>query len=309
MLQIDCVEATQRGLLISLEGAIMRYIAVLLTATLSLSCAAHAGGIWGEPAEVAPIQTTGSSNDPLVGQANVTRPPAASSSKTKGLASDGSTPRQNTVGGTTPRPAAVAPAAFATPSADSAYTIGPLDTLDISVFQVPDLTKTVQVSSSGTINLPLVGEIVVAGRTAPQVERDLTSRLGAKYLQNPQVTVYVQDYNSQRVTVDGAVSRPGVYSIKGETSLSQVIAESGGFNDVSDSTVLVIRQSNGKRSSAKFDVAAIRKGETQDPTLQAGDRIVAGTSAIKTVFNTVLQARPIASTVEGAVPTPAPLAR
>ena len=63
----------------------MRYIAVLLTAILSLSCAANAGGIWGEPAEIAPIQTTGSSNDPLVGQANVTRPPAASSSKTNGL--------------------------------------------------------------------------------------------------------------------------------------------------------------------------------------------------------------------------------
>ena len=67
----------------------MRYIAVLLTAILSLSCAANAGGIWGEPAEIAPIQTTGSSNDPLVGQANVTRPPAASSSKTNGLASGG----------------------------------------------------------------------------------------------------------------------------------------------------------------------------------------------------------------------------
>ena len=117
-----------------------------------------------------------------------------------------------------------------TPSADSAYKIGPLDTLDISVFQVPDLTKSVQVSSTGTINLPLVGEIAVAGRTAQEVERDLTSRLGAKYLQNPQVTVYVKDYNSQRVTVDGAVKRPGVYPIKGETSLSQVVAEAGGMD-------------------------------------------------------------------------------
>ena len=195
----------------------MRYIAVLLTATLSLSCAANAGGIWGEPAEIAPIQTTGSSNDPLVGRltsrvpgcsaadtANVTRPPAASSSKTNGLASDGSTPRQNTVGGITPPHETAKTAAFVTATANSAYKIGPLDTLDISVFQVPDLTKSVQVSGTGTINLPLVGEIAVAGRTAQEVERDLTSRLGAKYLQNPQVTVYVKDYNSQRVTITGA---------------------------------------------------------------------------------------------------------
>ena len=193
----------------------MRYIAVLLTATLSLSCAANAGGIWGEPAEIAPIQTTGSSNDPLVGQANVTRPPAASSSKTNGLASDGSTPRQNTVGGITPPHETAKTAAFVTATANSAYKIGPLDILDISVFQVPDLTKSVQVSGTGTINLPLVGEIAVAGRTAQEVERDLTSRLGAKYLQNPQVTVYVKDYNSQRVTITGAVNKPGSLSNQG----------------------------------------------------------------------------------------------
>ena len=110
----------------------------------------------------------------------------------------------------------------------SAYEIGPLDTLDISVFQVPDLTKSVQLSGTGTINLPLVGEIAVAGRTTQEVERDLTSRLGAKYLQNPQVTVYVKDYSSQRVTITGEIGRPGVYPIKGPTSLLQIVATAGG---------------------------------------------------------------------------------
>ena len=165
------------------------------------------------------------------------------------------------------------------------YKIGPLDTLDISVFQVPDLTKSVQVSGTGTINLPLVGEIAVAGRTAQEVERDLTSRLGAKYLQNPQVTVYVKDYNSQRVTITGEVGKPGVYPIKGTTSLLQMVATAGGLNGTSDSTVLVIRESDGKRSAAKFDVSAIQNGKAEDPTLQAGDSIVAGTSAIKSGFN------------------------
>ena len=121
----------------------------------------------------------------------------------------------------------------------------------------------------------------MAGRTAQEVERDLTSRLGAKYLQNPQVTVYVKDYNSQRVTVTGAVKKPGVYPIKGRTSLLQVVAMAGGLGDASNSTVLVIRENNGKRSAAKFDVSAIQNGKAEDPTLQAGDSIVAGTSAIK----------------------------
>ena len=90
------------------------------------------------------------------------------------------------------------------------YKIGAMDVLDISVFQVPELTKSVQVADTGTINLPLVGEIAVVGKTPQQVERDLIARLGAKYLQNPQVTVYVKEYNSQQVTISGEIKKPGV---------------------------------------------------------------------------------------------------
>ena len=118
---------------------------------------------------------------------------------------------------------------------NGAYKIGPSDVLDISVFQVPELTKSVQVSESGTVNLPLVGEISVAGQSAQEVERDLTARLGAKYVKNPQVTVYVKEYNSSRVTITGAVSNPGVFPIKGNTSLVQVVAMAGGLGDASDS--------------------------------------------------------------------------
>jgi polysaccharide export outer membrane protein len=75
---------------------------------------------------------------------------------------------------------------------NSAYKIGPLDVLDVAVFQVPDLTKSVQVADTGTIHYPLVGEVQAAGKTARQLEDDLAKRLGAKYLQSPQVTVFVQ---------------------------------------------------------------------------------------------------------------------
>src|SRR5262245_33464920 len=69
----------------------------------------------------------------------------------------------------------------ATPG-NGAYKIGPLDVLDVSVFQVPDLTRSVQVADTGSICFPLVGEVQAAGKTAHQVETELTRRLGDKYL-------------------------------------------------------------------------------------------------------------------------------
>jgi polysaccharide export outer membrane protein len=271
----------------------MRYIAILLTAILSLSCAANAGGIWGEPAEIAPTQATGSTNDPLVGQANVTRQPAASSRKTNGLRSGGTVPRPSTAPASGPRTADAPKARTTGFRTNGAYEIGPLDVLDISVFQVTELTKSVQVTDTGTVNLPLVGEIPVAGKTSQEVERDLTARLGAKYINNPQVTVFVKEYNSKSVTITGAINKPGVYPIKGKTTLLQVVAMAGGFGQVSDSTVLVVRQSDGKRSAATFDVSAIQDGKAEDPPLQSNDNIIAGTSYIKKGFNSVLRALPL----------------
>jgi polysaccharide export outer membrane protein len=189
---------------------------------------------------------------------------------------------------------AIKVAASKTAPTTAGYKIGAMDVLDISVFQVPELTKSVQVADTGTINLPLVGEIAVVGKTAQQVERDLTARLGAKYLQNPQVTVYVKEYNSQQVTISGEIKKPGVFPLKGRTSLLQLIALAGGFEDDSDSTVLVLRESNGKKSAATFDVSAIQKGRANDPALQSGDIVVAGKSAIKAGFNAILKALPVA---------------
>ena len=205
------------------------------------------------------------------------------------------TPKQEAAPGTNPR--AAQPSASFAATAENAYRIGSFDVLDISVFQVPELTKSVQVADSGTINLPLVGEVRVAGRTAQEVERDLTAKLGAEYLQNPQVTVFVKEYNSQNVTVSGAIKKPGVYPIRGKTTLAQLVALAGDFDAGSNSSVLILREQGGKRMAGKFDVSAIRKGQAQDPTLQGGDQIVAGTSAIKKGFNTILKSLPLLGTM------------
>ena len=110
---------------------------------------------------------------------------------------------------------------------NSAYKIGPLDVLAISVFKVPDLEKSVQVSENGTINYPLIGDVPAAGRTAHELEHDLAQKLGGKYIKNPQVTVFVREYNSQRVTVTGSSKQTGIYPIKGNTTLLQVLALAG----------------------------------------------------------------------------------
>jgi len=176
------------------------------------------------------------------------------------------------------------------------YKIGPLDVVEFSVFKVPELARTVQVAETGTINLPLVGEVQAAGRTSQEVERELTQKLGAKYLQSPQVTILIKEFNSQRVTIEGAVKKPGVYPIRGKTTLLQAIATAEGLDStVSDTTVVVFRQIDGKRSAAKFDVADIRKGAAQDPLVQSGDVIIAPTSAMKETFNIIVKAIPLAT--------------
>lgn len=175
----------------------------------------------------------------------------------------------------------------------TAYRIGPLDVIEISVFKVPELSKVAQVSEIGTLNLPLVGEINAAGRSAREVEQELTVKLGAKYLRDPQVTVFVKEYNSQRVTIDGAVKRPGVYPIAGQMSLLQVIATAQGLTDVADATVVVFREVNGRQAAARFDVGEIRDGTRKDPEVKPGDVIVAGTSSLKESLN-VLKVLPLA---------------
>jgi polysaccharide biosynthesis/export protein len=180
---------------------------------------------------------------------------------------------------------------------NAAYKIGPLDVLDISVFKVPDLNKEMQVAEDGTINYPLIGDVPAAGKTAHQLEQDLTKQLGAKYLRNPQVTVLVKEFNSQRVTVSGAVKTSGVYAIKGNTSLMQVIAMAGDVDmSVDSGDVVVFRTIDGQRSAAKFDIDAVKSGKAEDPQVEPGDVIVVDSSATKVALSNILKALPLATT-------------
>lgn len=175
------------------------------------------------------------------------------------------------------------------------YKIGPLDIIEISVFQVPDLSRSLQVAADGNMNYPLLGEVRVAGMTPDDLEQKLASELGAKYLKNPQVSVYVKTFNSQRFTIEGGIKKPGVYPLTGDTSLLQAMAVAGGLSELADeSNIVVFRQIGTKRHAARFDVSAIRDGSVEDPLLRKGDVVVVHDSMLKKTWANFTKALPVA---------------
>ena len=151
-----------------------------------------------------------------------------------------------------------------------------------------DLDSTVQVSTSGMISLPLVKTVKAGGKTTTQLEQEIARKLSATYLQAPQVTVFVKEYNSQRVTVDGAVIKPGIFPIQGKMSLLQSIALAEGLNRVADPTgVIIFRQINGQKQAARFDLKMVRGGKIPDPNLIAGDIVMVDESATRTTLRDI----------------------
>ena len=175
------------------------------------------------------------------------------------------------------------------------YRIGPLDTIGVNVFREPDLTfEELKVDSTGNIPFPLIGTIRAAGKTAGELSSELAARLGERYLKNPQVSVLVVSSVSQRVTVDGSVTEPGVYEISGGTTLIEALARAKGPTRVADlDEVVVFRTINGQRTGAIFDLRRIRAGISADPAIVGGDVIVVGYSAVKGGFREFLSAAPL----------------
>lgn len=184
-------------------------------------------------------------------------------------------------------------AAATAASAEDEYRIGFSDLLEISVFQVKELDRSVRVNSRGMITLPLLGGIKAGGLTASELEAEIAKRLEENYLQDPQVSVFIKEYTSQRVTVEGEVSKAGIYPITGRTTLLQSIALAGGLKDLADpSAVRVFRlDAAGSRQMLVFDLDKVRSGGIPDPSLQNNDIVVietsSGRSFVKSVTDTI----------------------
>jgi len=179
-------------------------------------------------------------------------------------------------------------------AAPTEYRIGVGDKLNVRVFQVEDLSfEELVVDTSGNIQLPLIGAVRGAGRTAGEMSGDIAERLAAQYLRNPQVTVTVTEAASQKITIDGAVTKPGVYEMRGSTSLLQAVAMAEGPTRVADlSKVAVFRTIDGRRSVAVFDLEAIRQGRASDPEVLGDDVVVVDTSRLNTALREIVGAVP-----------------
>jgi len=122
------------------------------------------------------------------------------------------------------------------------YQIGAKDLLEISVFEVPELNITVRVSENGMITLPLLGEVKAEGLNRADLEKKIATMLEKNYLKNAQVTIFIKEFQSKKISVMGAVKTPGMVDLIGRQSLLQVISMAGGLSEQASDTVVIFRQ-------------------------------------------------------------------
>lgn len=158
-------------------------------------------------------------------------------------------------------------------AADSDYRLGSGDLLRVNVFGSPELSSEVRVSESGNITYPLIGQVPVAGKSPAQVEALLVSAFAdGGYLKQPQVSVLVVEYRSQKVSVLGHVTKPGQYSLQSASRLLDVLAEAGGpINEQAADTATLMRKDGSK---ATVDLTALFSGDpAQNHVVNGGDTI------------------------------------
>ncbi len=178
------------------------------------------------------------------------------------------------------QPASSAPnndTSSATKPHDASFVIGNDDVLAISVWKEPEISRSIPVRSDGRISLPLVGEVQAAGQTPLKLEQEIAARL-KNYIDEPEVTVIVQQINSQKFNILGMVSRPGSFPIASASTVLDAIALAGGFRDFAkQKSIYVLRQNpDGSQTRIPFNYKQVVKGQNpaQNIKLQPRDTIV-----------------------------------
>ncbi|HET6488170.1 MAG TPA: polysaccharide biosynthesis/export family protein [Syntrophales bacterium] len=162
-------------------------------------------------------------------------------------------------------------------AADSdSYIIGPEDVLYIYVWKEENLSRSVPVRMDGMISIPLVDDVKAAGMTPLQLKEYLLAKL-REYVETPDVTVIVSEANSYRVFVQGEVKTPGVFKLRSETTLVQLIIMAGGFTDwANQKKITVMRKEGGKDTRIVVNYKKIIEGDSgeKDIVLKSGDIII-----------------------------------
>jgi len=145
------------------------------------------------------------------------------------------------------------------------YRIGRQDLLEIRVFGVDELSQTVRVAEDGSITMPLLGRLEVGGLTKSELEKLISDLLEERYVHDPQVTVFVTEYESRRVAVSGAVKQPGTYQMLGTKTLLEMISMAGGLSADMGRDIVIFRQYEGATQRLQVDLQGLVYAA--DPTL------------------------------------------
>jgi len=172
--------------------------------------------------------------------------------------------------------------------------IGPLDTIAVDVFNVPELSREVQVDPGGSISLPLIGTVDARGKTSVELARAIEGALRSNYVRNPEVTVNVRNSVSQVVAVDGQVAEPGLYPVTNQMTLGRAIASAKGLSEFAKlDDVVILRTVNGQRMAGLYNMTAIRRGLYADPAVYPNDVIVVGDSPARRLFKDFVSVTPL----------------
>lgn len=172
--------------------------------------------------------------------------------------------------------------------------IGPLDTINVDLFGVPDFTRDVQVDASGRIAMPLVGTLDAGGKTAQELSVTIADALRRAYVRDPDVTVNIRESVSQVVTVDGQVAAPGLYPVTNQMTLMRAIASARGLSEFAKiDDVVILRTVDGRKIAGLYNLEAIRRGGYADPQIYANDVILVGDSPQRRLFRDFVSLAPL----------------
>lgn len=179
-------------------------------------------------------------------------------------------------------------------ASDRPALIGPLDTIQVDVFNVPDLSREIQVDASGRISMPLIGTIDARGKTAAELAANVEMALRGRYMRNPEVTVNLKSSVSQVVTIDGQVIEPGLYPVTNQMTLMRAIASAKGLSEFArQDDVVILRTVSGHKMAGLYNVTAIRNGSYDDPAIYANDVVIVGDSPARRRFRDLVSLAPL----------------